>query len=154
TAALAVSTSTIGWFSAIVSPTLTSHCRISPSVRPSPRSGRLNSLTLDTAHDLLEPERAVDGVEHPVEVGQEVLLQPRGWVRRVEARYPQHRRLERVEALLRHARRDFGTDSHVRRCLVDHDEPAGLADRREDRLGVQRRDRPEVDDLKGSPVLL
>ena len=49
TAALAVSTSTIGWFSSIVSPTLTSHLRISPSVRPSPRSGRLNSLIRVTA---------------------------------------------------------------------------------------------------------
>ena len=49
TAALAVSTSTIGWFSSMVSPTLTSQARISPSVRPSPRSGRLNSLIRDIA---------------------------------------------------------------------------------------------------------
>ena len=45
TAALAVSTSTIGWFWVTTSPSPTSHLRISASGRPSPRSGSGNSLT-------------------------------------------------------------------------------------------------------------
>jgi hypothetical protein len=44
TAALAVSTSTIGWLRVTWSPGCTSHLRISPSVSPSPRSGSLKSL--------------------------------------------------------------------------------------------------------------
>ena len=43
TAAFAVSTSTSGWFSATVSPTSTSQATISPSSRPSPRSGIVNT---------------------------------------------------------------------------------------------------------------
>ena len=42
----------------------------------------------------------VDGVEHPVQVGQVVVLAARGRVGRVEAGHPQHRGLQRVEALL------------------------------------------------------
>ena len=56
TAALAVSTSHSGWLTVTVSPTATSHCRISPSVRPSPTSGSLNwrrfgALGEDTAQN-------------------------------------------------------------------------------------------------------
>src|SRR4051794_33079223 len=49
TAAFAVSTSQSGWLTVTVSPTATSHCRISPSVSPSPTSGSLNwrSVALD-----------------------------------------------------------------------------------------------------------
>ena len=46
TSAFSVSTSTIGWFSSIVSPSFTSHCTISASVSPSPRSGSLKSRAL------------------------------------------------------------------------------------------------------------
>jgi hypothetical protein len=49
TAALAVSTSTIGWLSFTSSPGDTIHCRISPSVSPSPRSGSLNCFRRDTS---------------------------------------------------------------------------------------------------------
>ncbi len=42
TAALAVSTSTMVSLTSTVSPTATVHLRMSPSVRPSPRSGSLN----------------------------------------------------------------------------------------------------------------
>ena len=46
TTALAVSTSAMIWLSATVSPTATFHATISDSVRPSPRSGSLNSLIM------------------------------------------------------------------------------------------------------------
>src|SRR3569623_80732 len=95
TSDLAVSISTRTWLMATVSPSLTFQVTISASVRPSPTSGSLNSAM----GNLLEVERAVDGVEHPVEVWKVVLLDPRRRVRRVEAADPEHRRLEGVEAL-------------------------------------------------------
>jgi hypothetical protein len=63
TIALAVSTSTIGWLSATVSPTATSHLTISPSVSPSPRSGSKKCFTPDTGSP---PADQVDGVEDPI----------------------------------------------------------------------------------------
>src|SRR3954471_22074708 len=81
---------------ATVSPTLTFQLTISASVRPSPTSGsRYSGIRC-----LLEGQGPVDGVEHPVEVGQPLLLDARGGVGRVEPPDPQHRRLEAVEALL------------------------------------------------------
>ncbi len=43
TVALSVRTSTMGWSAVTVWPSVTSHFVISPSVRPSPMSGSLNS---------------------------------------------------------------------------------------------------------------
>src|SRR5438034_127380 len=97
TAALTVSTSAIVWF------TWTVHLRMSPSVSPSPRSGSLNcSMAMRSVlHDL------VDGVEHPIQVGQPLVLEAAGRVLRVVAGHPQHRRLERVEGSLGDARREL-----------------------------------------------
>src|SRR3954452_20916552 len=125
TAALAVSTSHSGWLIVTVSPTAASHCRISPSGRPSPTSGSLNWRSAMTS----EPHRAVDGVEHPVEVGEVLLLQLRRRVGRVVAPDPQHRRLERVEAGLGDPGGDLGAEAEGQRGLVDDDAAARAAHR-------------------------
>src|SRR5690349_8645914 len=106
TAALAVSTSQTTWPSWTVSPTATYHLRISASVRPSPTSGILNSrkrcacavMTVTTLSS--ERQRAVDGVQHPVQAGQVLLLQAGRRVGRVEPAHAQHRRLQVVEGPL------------------------------------------------------
>src|SRR5690348_17122350 len=149
TAALAVSTSTIGWFNVIMSPSATSHLRISPSVRPSPRSGSGNSLTLLIG---LPPERSVDGVEHAVQVGQELLLGPGGRVGDVEPGHPQHRGLERVEAGLGHPGRDLATQATAAGGLVHDDQATGTPHRRVHRVEVQRRQRAQVDHLELAPL--
>src|SRR3954467_6287398 len=110
TAALAVSTSTIGWLSLTSSPTLTIHCRISPSVSPSPRSGSLNCIR----RGMSVPQRAVDDVQDAVEIGEVLLLDPRRRIRGVEAGDPQDRRLHLVVQLLAHPRRDLGAEPHER----------------------------------------
>src|SRR5262249_23819377 len=150
TAALAVSTSTIGWFSVMMSPSATSQRRISPSVNPSPRSGSGNSFTRDMPSPT---HRAVDGVEHAVQARQVLLFDPRGRVRDVVPGDPQDRSLEGVEALLGHASRDLGADTAVARGLVDDDEPAGTTYRVVDRSQVERRNRPQVDHLELAPLL-
>lgn len=79
TAAFAVSTSQTTWPSVTVSPGWTYHLRISASVRPSPTSGILNSRT-DASVIVVTTlssvrQSAVDGVEHPVQARQVLLLQ-------------------------------------------------------------------------------
>src|SRR5829696_4289405 len=147
TAAFAVSTSTIGWLSFTSSPGPTNHLRISPSVRPSPRSGRLNCFMRDIASGLLEREGAVDGIEYPVQVGQVLLLQPSRRVRGVEAGDPEHGRFEVVEAPFGDAGGELRPETEVARRLVDDHQPAGLLHRRVDGLQVERRERAQVDDL-------
>src|SRR5690349_24636356 len=111
TAALAVSTSHTTWPSVTVSPGWTYHLRISASVSPSPTSGILNSRTnasvivVTTLSSVRQ--RAVDGIQHPVQTRQVLLLQPRRRVRGVVAAHPQHRRLQVVEAPLRDASGDL-----------------------------------------------
>src|SRR4051812_28883650 len=146
TAALAVSTSTIGWLSFTSSPGWTNHLRISPSVRPSPRSGSLKSRNVGMP--VLVGERAVDGVEDAVEIGEVVLFDPRRRVRRREAAHAQHRCLELVEALLRDTRRDLRGQRCEDRRLRDDDRVLGLANARDDRVPVDRGQRPQVDDLE------
>src|SRR4051812_25618684 len=102
TAAFAVSTSTIGWLSLTSSPTFTIHCRISPSVSPSPRSGSLNCIR----RGMSVPQRAVDDVQDAVEVGEVLLLDPRRRVGGVEAGHAQDRRLHLVVQLLADPRGD------------------------------------------------
>src|SRR4051794_34421830 len=145
TAAFAVSTSTMGWLSFTSSPGWTNHLRISPSVRPSPRSGSLKSR--NDGMPVLVGERAVDGVENAVEIGEVVLLDPRGGVRRREAADPQHRSLELVEALLRDPRRDLGRQRGEDRSLRDDDGVPRLAHARDDGVPVDRRQCTQVDDL-------
>src|SRR5690349_24569363 len=77
---LAVSISTTMSLTLTVSPTLTFQVTISASTRPSPGSGRLNCFTraMESLSCLSVRERAVDGVEDAVEVGEELLLEQIG----------------------------------------------------------------------------
>src|SRR5690625_4545953 len=108
---------------AMVSPTETLMSMISASVRPSPGSVSL-IWTIDDDEGLwlmavilsrgARPsvlEGPVDGVEHPVEVGEVGVLHPRRRVGGVVAAHAQHRRLEVVEALFGHARGDLDRKS-------------------------------------------
>src|ERR1039458_1818504 len=120
TTALGGSISTITWLTVTRSPALTRQVTMSASVSPSPTSGSRNCFT-SLMNCPLVGERAVDGVQDPVQVGEVLLFQPGGRVRRGEAAYPQHRRLEVIEAFLGDARRDFRAEPPGDRCLVhDH----------------------------------
>ena len=66
---------------------------------------------------------------------------------RVERRDQPDRRLERREAVLGDLRGDHARGRRMPRPLVDQHEPAGLLDRLQDRLGVERRQRARIDDL-------
>src|SRR6188474_1354541 len=83
TSDLAVSTSSTMSLTLTVSPGATFHSTISASTRPSPGSGSLNvriatigSLSALVLALVLEGQGAVDAVEDPIEVGEEVLLHP------------------------------------------------------------------------------
>src|SRR5271166_1268653 len=133
------------------SPTLTCHLTMSASVRPSPTSGSLNSLRSDI-EGLSVAEGAVDSIQDPVQVREVMLLQP-GWRIRGGVRADaQNRSLEAVEAFLRDLRRDLGADATCHHGLVHDDAPARLADGGEDRLGIQRSQRAQVDDLDGLAI--
>ncbi|OPZ54574.1 MAG: hypothetical protein BWY91_01599 [bacterium ADurb.BinA028] len=77
TSDLAVSISTTMSLTFTTSPTATRQVTISASVRPSPGSGRRNSRTL-TSQPLSVRHQTVDGIEHAVEIGEELLLDPTG----------------------------------------------------------------------------
>src|SRR4051794_29441212 len=140
TSDLAVSISTTMSLVRTVSPGLTFQVTISASVSPSPTSGRRNCFTSDMSCPSSVGERAVDGVEHTIEVRQELLLELARRVRQVEPADAQHRRLEVVEAALGQPRRDLGAHAQEGRRLVHDDEPAGLLHRRGDGVDVQRRE--------------
>src|SRR5688572_9953597 len=152
TAAFAVSTSQTTWPSVTVSPGCTYHLRISASVSPSPTSGILNSRT-DASVIVVTTlssvrQRAVDGIEHPVQARQVLVLQARRRIRGVVAADPQNGCLQVVEAPLRDARGDLRSGAEEHRGLVNHDQAAGLLDRGLDGVEVDRRDRAQVQDLQ------
>src|SRR5580692_1385221 len=125
------------WLTSTWSPGLTCQATMSASVRPSPTSGSLNSLSsVITAPSVAE--RPVDGVQDAVQVRQVVILEPRWRVRSGEAAHPEHRRLQLIEALLGHAGGDLRPEPGVDRGLVRHDAAAGLAHRGADRIDVDR----------------
>src|SRR5439155_1168698 len=64
-----------------------------------------------------------------------------------------HGRLEVEERALHDGRGDLGAGAEAPRRLVDDDGAAGLGDRGDDRLAVERGDREQVDDLGLDPVL-
>src|SRR4051812_19488028 len=117
TAALTVSTSAIVSLTSMVSPTATVHFRMSPSVSPSPRSGSLNCLMSPMGSEL---QNLVNGVEHPVEVGQPLVFQATRRVRGVVAGHTQDGGLEGVERVLGDPCGDLGADAEAVRRLV-HD---------------------------------
>src|SRR3954469_22829001 len=133
TAALAVSTSHTTWPSVTVSPALTYHLRISASVSPSPTSGILNSRT-DASVIVVTTlssvrQGTVDGVEHPVQARQVLLLQAGRRGGGVIAADPEHRGLQVIEAALGDPGRDLRARTEEHRGLVDHDQAPGLLHR-------------------------
>src|SRR5699024_860814 len=105
---LEVSTSTTMSLVLTVSPSATCQVTISASTSPSPGSGSRNSFMDHISDRSVRPgsirpgsirQGPVDGVEHPVQVGQVVVLHAGGRIGGVEATDAQHRRLQRVEAL-------------------------------------------------------
>ncbi len=67
---------------------------------------------------------------------------------------PQHGCLQVVEAPLRDASGDLRAGAVEHRCLVDHDQPAGLLDRGLDGVEVDRGHRAQVHDLDRLALLL
>src|ERR1039458_4819708 len=140
--------STMIWFTVTVSPGFTRQVTMSASVSPSPTSGSRNSrrcvapdwVVTDSVitNPLSDIEGAVHGVQHPVQVGQVVVLQPRRRVRGGEAAYPQDRRFQLVEALLGDPGRDLRAQAAGDRRLVGPYPPAGAPHRPADGLRVQR----------------
>src|SRR5262245_22420716 len=158
TAALAVSTSQTTCPSLTVSPGCTYHLRISASVSPSPTSGILNSRT-DASVIVVTTlssvrQGAVDGVQHPVQARQVLLLQARRRIRGVVAAHPQHGRLQVVEAPLGDAGGDLRARTEEHRRLVHHHQAAGLLHRLLNRVEVERGDRTQVQHLQGPALLL
>src|SRR6478735_12489078 len=132
----------------IVSPTLTFHATISASVRPSPTSGRRNS----DITSLSVRERAVDGVEHAVEVGEVLLLDARRRVGRVERADAQDRGLEGVEALLGDPGRELRAHAEVDVRLVGDHAATGATYGLVDRGHVEWREGAQVDDLEAAAL--
>src|SRR6478752_3382942 len=153
TSDLAVSISSTMSLTLTVSPGETFHSTISASTRPSPGSGRLNVL-IAMCRSPSQYARAVDAVEDPVEVGEELLLHPARRIRDVGAVDADDRRLELVEALLGDLRGDLGPHAEEAARLVDDDEPARLAHGRHDRVDGQRREGAQVDDLDARALRL
>src|SRR6185503_16331699 len=156
TCAFSVSTRRTAWSSLISSPSATRTRTISASVRPSPRSGSLNSLAMGgapRAGGRLEGERLPDGAQHAVRSREPSALAREARVDDVERGDAPHGRLELEERGLDDPRHDLGADAEAPLGLVGHDHAARLARRRGDRLGVHGRDRQEVDHLDLGAVL-
>ena len=73
---------------------------------------------------------------------------------RVPAGDPLNGRLEGIEAAFHDLRSKLGAEAGGQRRLVHDDAAAGLLDRGDDRIDVERQERPEVDDLGVHPGLL
>ena len=83
----------------------------------------------------------------------EVLERRREGHRRVRRGDLLDRRLQRTEGLLGDEPGDVGGHAAARMRLVDDDQPAGLLDRLEDGLGVERRGGARVDHRAADPLL-
>ena len=64
------------------------------------------------------------------------------------------RRLERIEAALRHLRGELGAEARGQRRLMHDDAAAGLLHRRLDGVDVERQQRAQIDDLRIDAGLL
>src|SRR3989442_740717 len=87
------------------------------------------------------------------DVGDIRLLAREADERHVVRRDAAHGRLEVEESALHDGRGDLGAGPEDSRRLVDDNGAAGLADRGDDRLAVERGDREQVDHLGLDPVL-
>ena len=115
-----------------MSPTLTCQATISASVVPSPISG-----TLTTRRATLALQRLADALGDALRPG-EIGPFERMRIGRVQPGHPHDRRLEMVEAMLLHQRRQFGAEAAGAGRLVRDDAAPGLLDRGDDGVEVER----------------
>src|SRR3954466_7555461 len=137
---LSVSSSQSGSPFWTASPSRFSHLTIVPDSIPWPSRGSLTSVaTLHRAENRLQDVVGVRGDE---------LLHHRGERQRRELRPdPLDRRVEPVERLVLDDRRDLGADPHPHDRLVRDHAPVRLLHRLDQRLLVERQQRPRIDDL-------
>src|SRR4051812_19323801 len=138
TIALSVSTETIGLSDSTVSPALTCHSTISASCRPSPRSGRLKTRTIGTPGPFsplarCAPRSACSALPAGTSAS------------RCPCRHALDRREQRQQRPLGNIGGDFRSQARGARCLADDDAAAGLLDRFEDRVVVDRLERCQID---------
>src|SRR6185312_11946188 len=143
TAAFSVMTSQMTSSSATSSPGLTRQVTISASTVPSPRSGSLKTYrpTLFLLHHTREGCGDARGP-------REVFPLERMGVRSIPTRDASNRRLQMPEAFLLDGGRELRAEPAVAGRLVHDDAAAGFADRGAKRVGIERRQRPHVDDLR------
>src|SRR6185437_5460458 len=148
TTAFAVSTASMGWSTAMVSPTFTCQRTISASASPSPRSGRLK-VVIYAPFVRGREESFRKGFTHSVRnarsVGDVVVLETGQRDDRVVAGYALDRRVQVVETTLRDRRCDFRADATVARRLVNDDEPAGFHDRLENGVVIDWRQSRKIE---------
>ena len=121
---------------------MTCHSTISASATPSPTSGMQ-----DRARAHRQPSIALTSAR-PTRVGAGEIVPFLGMrIGRVPAGDALDRRLERIEAALLHLRRELGAEARGQRRLVHDHAAAGLLDRGDDRVDVERDQRAQVDDL-------
>src|ERR1700733_2002718 len=130
------------------SPTLTAHSTISASATPSPTSGILiERMPTSGLHGL--DERAA----HARGAGEIVpFLGVR--IGRVPAGDALDWRLERIEAALRHLRRELGTKARGQRRLMHDHAAAGLVHRSLDGVDVEGKQRAQINDFRIEASLL
>src|SRR3984957_10755162 len=148
TVALSVMTPATTWSSLTRSPTLTAHSTISASATPSPTSGILIERTPISGLHRLD-ERAADA-----RGTGEIVPFLRVGIGRIPARDALDRRLERIEARLRHLRGELGAETRGQRRLMHDHAAAGLVDRGLDGVDVERQQRAQIDDLRIDSSLL
>ena len=153
TIALAVSTSTSGWFSETSSPSADQPLHDLASSRPSPRSGsRKTRSAISVRH------RPADGAARSARrSGGSAVRACAGGYGDVGAGDPRDRRLEVVERLLDDPRRDLGADPQRERRLVHDDRAPGRPDgvrrapRRRAATSDRRSSTRRLDALLGEP---
>src|ERR1700722_15187246 len=148
TVALSVMTPATTWSSLTRSPTLTAHSTISASATPSPTSGILIERTPISSLHRLE-ERAADA-----RGTGEIVPFLRVRIGRIPARDTLDRRLERIEAALRHLRGELGAETRGQRRFMHDDAAAGLLDRQLNRVHVEWKQGAQIDDLRIDSGLL
>src|SRR5512137_503754 len=139
--ALSVSISAIGSSALTGSPSLTSQRTISPSVIPSPTSGKRNCFAMLELHD------PGDGPEDALRTDVVGLLGFREGDDRVRPGDPQDGGLETEDGRFADQGRDLGAQPAGPRGLVDDDRPARPGHGFEDGGPVERDQGPKVDDL-------
>src|SRR5215211_1520261 len=116
---------------------------MSASTRPSPGSGSRNVCDAMRPPDSVG-QRAVDYIENPIKIRKIILLNAAWRIWDVKTTHPQHRCLQRVEALLGDACGKLSTHPEIQLGLVHSDRPTGLLHRLDDHRHVERRQGAEI----------